>query len=124
LGEEAENKTNNAVAEKSFRFSVRIVRLSRYLNTEMKEYTLSKQILRSGTSIGALISEAQYAQSKADFINKMHIAIKEANETLYWLRLLHETDYLNPIEFNSLRSDNEELIKLLTSIITSSKKLS
>jgi len=114
----------NPVAEKSFKFAARIVRLCQYLETRKREYTLSRQILRSGTAIGALISEAQYAQSKADFVNKMHIAIKEANETLYWLRLLHETDYLNPIEFNSLRSDNEELIKLLTSIITSSKKLS
>ena len=116
MGEEAASKTNNAVAEKSFRFSVRIVRLSRYLDTEMKEYTLSKQILRSGTSIGALISEAKYAQSRADFLNKLTIALKEANETLYWIDLLHETDYLNSSMHQSLRNDAEELLGLLVSI--------
>ena len=115
---------NNPVAEKSFRFATRTVRLCQYLQNEKREFVLSRQILRSGTAIGALVSEAQYAQSKADFINKMHIAIKEANETLYWRRLLYETDYLNSIQFQNLKSDNEELIKLLTSIITSSKKLS
>ena len=116
-------ENDNPVAEKSFRFATRAVRLCQYLQNEKREYVMSRQILRSGTAVGALVSEAQYAQSKADFINKMHIAIKEANETLYWLRLLHETDYLNSIQFRSLKSDNEELIKLLTSIITSAKKL-
>ena len=116
MGEGTENKTNNMVAEKSFRFSIRIVRLSQYLNMEMKEYTLSKQILRSGTAIGALISEAKYAQSRADFLNKLTIALKEANETLYWIDLLYETDYLNSSMHQSLRNDAKEVLSLLVSI--------
>ncbi|MBQ7817530.1 MAG: four helix bundle protein, partial [Oscillospiraceae bacterium] len=88
-----------AVQEKSFRFAVRIVNLCRYLQTERKEYALSKQLLRSGTSIGANITESQQAQSRADFVNKLNIALKEAYETNYWLRLMFETQYLNTQEF-------------------------
>ena len=83
------------VQEKSFRFAIRIVNLCKFLRDEQKEYVLSKQLLRSGTSIGANVAEAQQAQSKADFVNKMNIALKEAYETNYWLRLLHATQYLN-----------------------------
>ncbi len=85
----------NAIVEKSFEFSVRIVYLAKYLRHDQKEYTLSKQILRCGTSIGANVAEAQRGQSTADFAAKMTIALKEANETQYWLRLLHRTEYIS-----------------------------
>ena len=112
----------NAVEEKSFAFAVRIVRLCKLVTEERKEYILSKQLLRSGTSIGANISEAVKGQSKADFYAKMGIALKEANETYYWLRLLHETDFLTDREFTSMESDIRELISLLVSICKTQKK--
>jgi four helix bundle protein len=87
-------ENNNIIKEKSYKFAVRIVKLYRYLTKEKKEYVLSKQILRSGTSIGALVYEAKFAQSKKDFINKLSIALKEANESSYWLLLLSDTGYL------------------------------
>ena len=87
--------SENIIVDKSFDFAVRIVNLNKYLNNEQKEYVLSKQLLRSGKSIGANVSEAERAQSKADFISKMSIALKEANETNYWLKLLYKTDYLS-----------------------------
>ena len=101
---------------KSFAFSVRIVNLHRYLTQEKKEYVISKQIYKSGTSIGANIAEAQRAQSTADFVSKMKIALKEANETQYWLQLLHETKYLTDKEFESLHCDLVEVLKILTAI--------
>ena len=110
----------NASVEKSFEFSVRIVRLYQYLTKDKKEFVLAKQLLRCGTSIGANISEAQYAQSKADFQSKMHIALKEANETEYWLRLLHRTDYLSDSQFDSLYKDIDELLRILAAICKSS----
>lgn len=113
---------NNPLKEKSFRLAVRIVKLSQYLAREKKEFVLSKQILRSGTAIGALYREAEHAESKADFIHKLGIAQKETNETLYWLELLKETDYLDQNQFQSLQHDTTEIIKLLTSIIKSSKQ--
>ena len=100
---------------KSFQFALRIIRLSKYLQEEHKEYILSKQILRSGTSIGALVREAQYAQSKADFLHKLTIALKEANETEYWLLLLFESEYIDEKMFNSISPDIKELLKLLVS---------
>lgn len=106
----------NISEEKSFDFAVRIVNLYKYLTVEHKEYVLSKQLLKSGTSIGANIAEGQKGQSKADFIAKMSIALKEANETLYWLKLLYKTEYLNKIEFDSMYADVDELISILTSI--------
>ena len=112
--------SENVSVEKSFDFAVRIVNLYKYLTEEQKEYVLSKQLLRCGTSIGANISEAQRGQSKADFISKMSIALKEANETLYWLNLLYKTDYLNQSQFSSLNSDITELISILTSICKTS----
>ncbi len=112
----------NAVEIKSFQFAVRIVRLCKHLRGTKKEYTLSKQLLRSGTSIGANIAEAQQAQSRPDFISKLNIALKEAVETNYWLRLLQATDYLTQAEFCSIFSDCRELEKLLTAIIKSSKE--
>ena len=111
----------NPLKEKSFAFAVRVVKLARYLAMEKKEFVLSKQVLRSGTAIGALYREAEFGQSKKDFIHKLGIAQKEANETLYWLELLKETTYLDEDQFASIHQDAEELIKLLTSIIKSAK---
>lgn len=111
---------NNIIKEKSFSFAVDIVSIYKILN-ERKEFVLSKQLLRSGTSIGANVREAEHAQSKADFIHKLSISLKEANETEYWLDLLYEVDYLTQSEFESLKPKVIELLKLLTSIINSSK---
>ncbi len=107
---------NSTVEAKSFDFAVRIVNLYRFLTKEKKEFDLSKQILRSGTSIGANVSEGERGQSKADFYSKMSIALKEANETHYWLRLLNATDYMNETQFLSLEKDLKEIIAMLISI--------
>ena len=107
---------DNASVEKSFEFAVRIVKLYKYLVNEHKEYVLSKQLLRCGTSIGANVAEAQRGQSKADFTAKMSIALKEANETEYWLKLLYRTDYLNQSQYSSLNADVQELIGILMAI--------
>ena len=117
-------KRNNPVVEKSFAFAVRIVNLYKYLCEEKKEFVLSKQLLRSGTSIGANINEAQAGQSKADFISKMSIASKEARETKYWIELLIRTDYLNKDDSHvkSLLEDIIELVKIITSIVKTSKE--
>ena len=106
----------NLIENKTFEFAVRIVKLYQYLTKNKKEFVISKQILRSGTSIGANVSEAQKGQSKADFNMKMNIALKEANETDYWLRLLHRTDYLTNQAFESLQKDIKEIIAILVSI--------
>ena len=106
----------NVVVEKSFAFSVRIVNLNKYLSQEKKEYVISKQIYKSGTSIGANVAEAQRAQSTADFVSKMKIALKEASETQYWLQLLHETKYITDKEFTSIHNDLVEILKILTAI--------
>lgn len=108
--------SDNISVEKSFAFAVRIVNLYKHLAEKRKEYVLSKQLLRSGTSIGANIAEAQRGQSKADFIAKMSIALKEANETHYWLKLLYKTDYLKKSQYESMNTDVNELISLLTAI--------
>ena len=113
----------NISVEKSFEFAVRIVNLYKFLVREHKEYVLSKQILRCGTSIGANISEAQRGQSKADFTAKMSIALKEANETQYWLKLLYKTDYLSQSQFESLNADISELLGILTAICKASNTL-
>ena len=97
-------------------FSVRIVNLHRYLTQEKKEFIIAKQICKSGTSIGANVAEAQRAQSTADFVAKMKIALKEANETQYWLQLLHQTAYISDKEFNSIDGDLVEILKILTAI--------
>ena len=109
------------IQEKSFRFAVRIVKLCRYLQNEKKEFILTKQLLRSGTSIGANVSESQQAQSRPDFISKLNIALKEATETEYWLRLLHETDYLNNEQFDSIFNDCNEVKSLLVAIVKTTK---
>jgi len=116
-----ENK-DNIVMNKSYAFALRIIKLYKYLIADKKEYVLSKQVLRSGTSIGALVKEAEHAQSKADFINKMNVALKEANETEYWLMLLKDSDYMDEISFSSIHADISELIKLLASIVKTSKQ--
>ena len=109
-------QNKNAIEAKSFDFAVRIVKLYQYITNEKKEFVLSKQLLRSGTSIGANVTEAERAQSQADFYAKMSIALKEANETDYWLRLLYQTDYLNENEYNSVSKNINEIIALLVSI--------
>ncbi|MDR0307198.1 MAG: four helix bundle protein, partial [Chitinispirillales bacterium] len=114
-------KRDNVVVDKSKSFAVRIVKLYQYLCGEKKEFVLSKQLLRSGTSIGANVKEAIRGQSKADFVFKLNISLKEASETEYWLELLHETGYISNSEFKSIIKDCTGLIKLLTSIINSSK---
>lgn len=106
---------------KSYAFALRIVKLSQYLRTKKKEFVLSKQLLRSGTSIGAMIREAEFGQSKPDFISKMSIALKEANESIYWLCLLHDAAYLDEQQFHSLNTDCEELIKMLVSTVKTAK---
>ncbi len=110
-----EKPKSDVLSEKSFDFSLRIIRLFKYLKNEHKEYILSKQILRSGTAIGALVREAKYAQSKADFLNKLMIALKEANETHYWLELLWKSDYIDTKMYQSIEPDIETLLKLLVS---------
>ncbi|MBR4804198.1 MAG: four helix bundle protein [Bacteroidales bacterium] len=113
---------DSIVAKKSKAFALRIINLFKYLNIEKKEFVLSKQILRSGTSIGANIAEANCAQSDADFIAKTHISLKECCETLYWLELLHDANYIDDSMFNSINSDCSELYKILSSIIISMKE--
>lgn len=117
-----ERGEGNVTAEKSYRFALRIVNMYRYLTEKQHEYVLSKQVLRSGTAIGALYAECQHAQSKADFINKTSIALKEANETLYWLRLLRDSNYLSDDIFQSIYLDADELVALFVSIVKSAKK--
>jgi len=112
----------NIVKEKSLDFAVRIVKLAQYLSAEKKEFILSKQIMRSGTSVGAMVRESEHAESKADFIHKLSIAQKEINETLYWLELLMKTNYLDQNKYSSINADAIEIIKLLTSIIVSARK--
>ncbi len=112
------------VGNKSKAFAVRIVRLYQYLRQVKKEYVLSKQLLRSGTSIGANLAEAEYAISRSEFQAKLYISLKETAETLYWLELLHQTDYLTQRQYESLRSDAEELRKLLSSSTKTIKQTS
>ena len=107
---------NNIIKDKSRDFAIRIIRLYKYLCEEKKEYVLSKQLLRSGTSIGANVSEALCGISKKDFLAKMYIAYKEAAESMYWLDLLVATEYITEKEYNSINGDCEELKKLLSSI--------
>jgi four helix bundle protein len=113
--------SKSIVGEKSYRFAIRIVNLYKWLCEEKKEYVLSKQLLRSGTAIGALLKEAEHGQSKLDFLSKVNIALKEANETAYWLMLLKDTGYITEKEFDSIIVDAEELIKMLVSIVKTTK---
>jgi four helix bundle protein len=111
----------NLVKNKSFLFAVRIVKLYRFLCEQKKEFVLSKQLLRSGTSVGAMIREAEHAETKNDFKHKIGLAQNEINETIYWLELLKETDYLTIEQFESINTDAIEIIKLITAIIKSTK---
>ena len=112
----------NVLREKSLRFALRIINLSKYLVEEKKEYIISKQICKSGTSVGANIAESVYAASKADFINKLQIALKEAGETKYWLDLLQTAEYIIKEQYESIMNDCEELLKLLTASLKTNKK--
>ena len=112
----------NILKDKSLLFAIRIVNLYKYLTSEHKEYVLSKQVLRSGTSVGAMIREAEFGQSKSDFIHKLSISQKEINETIYWLELLYKTDYLKLDLYESINADAVEIIKLITSSIKTSKQ--
>ena len=112
---------NNPLKEKSYQFAIRIVKLSQHLQQDKKEFVLSRQLLRSGTAVGALIREAEFGQSRADFTNKMSISLKEANETEYWLSLLKDTDFINEDQFMSLQSDCRELIAMLVATVKTAK---
>ena len=115
-------REKNILLEKVAAYSNRIIRLYKYLKDEKKEFIMSKQLLRSGTSIGANIVESQSAQSSADFIHKLEIALKEAKETHYWLEKLFAGEYINDVGYQSMSNDNIEIIKLLTSIIVTKKR--
>lgn len=111
----------NVIKSKSFAFALQVIKLYQYLQAEKKEYVLSKQLLRSGTSIGAMVREAEQAESKADFIHKLAIAQKEANESEYWIELLFQSRYIEDAQYQSIFQDISEIRKLLTSIIKTSK---
>ncbi len=117
-----EPRREDALGEKSFAFSLRIIKLYQYLTKTHREFVLSKQLLRSGTAVGALVREAKYAQSKADFLHKLTIALKEANETYYWLDLLHQSAYLNDKMYASIQPDIDELLSILVASTKTVKK--
>ena len=114
--------SNSPLTKKSYLFGVRIVKMVKYIKCTPKEYGMLNQVFRSGTAIGALVSEAAYAQSQADFINKLSIALKECNETLYWLNILKDTEYLNEKEYESMNTDCREVLALLISSIKTTKQ--
>ena len=111
----------NIIKNKSFDFAMRIVKLYKYLIEKRKEFILSKQLLKSGAAIGALVRESEHAESKADFIHKLSISLKEANESDYWLELLFKSNYIDEKEYSSLKNDSDEILRLLVSIIKTSK---
>ena len=115
-------KKENILREKSYSFALRVIKLYKYLYDEKREYVMSKQVLRSGTSIGAMVRESEFAQSKADFINKLSIALKEANETDYWLLLLKDSNHITKNMYNSVNIDIKEIISLLVSSVKTAKK--
>lgn len=115
-------KTENAILEKSYAFAIRIVKLYRYLTEKKNEYVLSKQLLRSGTSIGANVEEGIGGQSEKDFLMKLNIAYKEARETHYWLRILRDTGYLSTKESKAILEDCDQILKIMTAILTTVKK--
>ncbi len=110
------------IEERTFAFALRIVKAYKYLRNNHNEYVLSKQLLRSGTSIGAMMREAKFAQSRADFVNKASIALKEANETLYWIEFLHESNYFDDQSFNSIHDEANQITAILVSIVKSTKQ--
>ena len=111
----------NIIKDKGFVFAIEIVSLYKELSADKKEFVMSRQLFKSGTSIGANVREAEFAQSKADFISKMSISLKEANETDYWLELLFQTNYIEKETYHKFNSKSKEIIKLLVSIVKSSK---
>jgi four helix bundle protein len=113
---------DNPIEKRSYLFALRIVKAYKYLTKQKDEYILSKQMLRSGTSIGAMMREAKFAQSRADFVNKASIALKEANETLYWIELLHDSEFIDDLSFNSLHQEADELTAILASIVKTTKE--
>ena len=113
---------NTPLTKKSYLFGVRIVKMVKFIKCSPKEYGMLNQVFRSGTAIGTLVSEATYAQSPADFINKLSVALKECNETFFWLNILKDTDYLNETEFESISTDCQELLALLISSIKTTKQ--
>ena len=113
---------DGALRNRSFAFALRVVKLYQHLCEDKREYVLSKQLLRSGTAIGALVREAEQAESKADFVHKLSIALKEANESEYWIELLHQSGFIDTKGFESVISDLEHLLKLLTAIIKKTKQ--
>lgn len=115
------SERKGAILKQSFGFTIRVVNLNKYLITEKNEFVLSKQLLRSGTAVGALVREAQNAESKADFIHKLGIAQKECDESIYWLELLMETEFLKAEEFESIKTDAEALLKMIRSAIITTK---
>ena len=112
----------NVIVDKSFGFAVRVVKLYRFLCDEKKEFVLSKQLLRCGTSIGANVEEAVHAQSKRDYLSKMNIALKEANEALYWIRLLHATNLIDDKQKESIFADCNEIVSILVAIVKTTKR--
>ena len=109
------------IEEKTFAFAKRMVKAYQFFTADKREFVLSKQLLRSGTSVGAMVQEAKFAQSRADFINKLSIALKEANEAKYWIKLLYETDYMEKTMYESVYSDVKEIVAMLVSIVRTSK---
>ena len=112
---------SNVIKDKSYAYAIRIVKLCQYLQKDKKEFVLSKQLLRSGTSPGAMVREAEHAQSRPDFIHKMSIGLKEINESEYWINLLYDTEYISKEQYDSIMTDTKEILKLLISIVKSTK---
>ena len=112
---------NSILKTKSFDFAVRVIKLYKFLKKQYSEYELSNQLLRSGTGVGALIREAEHAESRKDFTHKLNISLKEVNESIYWLELLHATDYINKKMFDSISKDATELLKMLIASVKTTK---
>ena len=113
---------DNPIEKRAYQFALRIVKAYKYLTRQQSEFVLSKQMLRSGTSIGAMMREAKFAQSRADFVNKASIALKEANETLYWIELLHDSEYIDDKTFESIHNEANEITSILASIVKTTKE--
>ena len=113
---------NPLIENRAYLFALRIVKAYKYLTRQQSEFVLSKQMLRSGTSIGAMMREAKYAQSRADFVGKVSIALKEANETLYWIELLHDSEYIDDKTFESIHNEADEITSILASIVKTTKE--
>ena len=123
MDDTAYNRGKSPLHNKSYAFAKRIVNMVKYIDCPNKMISLTNQIFRSGTAIGALVREAEFAQSPSDFINKLHIALKECNETVYWLNLLYDTGFISEKEYESMAIDSKELLALLISSLKTAKKL-